>query len=260
MSGSLTIVIPTYNEEGNIVDMSKCLRKMYPEFHILYMDDNSTDKTKELVEGLADPLTNIKVRNGPRGLAASVMQGFVECGTDYFVCMDCDFQHPPSAIKGIYESLETGADLCVGTRDDRKALGFVRWAGSWAFNILADSYLFFHGKKHTEDIMSGLFGGRCDVYVPVIKENWQELELTGWKVLIDLLKFGPKNVKISKYKYKFGKRQNGNSKISPMVVVTSFYQCGAFGHFGARIYSAIKSQDWKTYKEAKKNQGPYPFD
>ena len=45
MPGSCTVVIPTYNEEKNIVNMAKCLREMYPDFKIMFMDDNSTDRS-----------------------------------------------------------------------------------------------------------------------------------------------------------------------------------------------------------------------
>ena len=62
MTGSCTIVIPTYNEKGNVVKMAEAIRKAYPEFKILFMDDNSTDGTIELVRGLNDPLTEIRPR------------------------------------------------------------------------------------------------------------------------------------------------------------------------------------------------------
>ena len=241
MAGTCTVVIPTYNEEKNIVNMAKCLREMYPDFKIMFMDDNSTDRSKELIDGLNDPNTLIVTRKPEeRGLAASVFQGILECGTDYFMTIDCDFQHPPEALGRMYAEMEKGADLTIGVREDRFALGFVRWAGSWAFNIFADLYLIWHGKKFSTDIMSGLFAGRTDVFVPVIKENWDGLEMQGWKVLLDLLKFGPKKLKIANVKYKFGKRAEGESHINPRVVVTTFNQCGCLGRFLAKIYSKIR--------------------
>lgn len=62
LTGSCTIVIPTYNEKGNVVKMAETIRKAYPEFKILFMDDNSEDGTIELVRGLNDPLTQIVPR------------------------------------------------------------------------------------------------------------------------------------------------------------------------------------------------------
>lgn len=62
MAGTLTVVIPTYNEKGNVVEMAKAIREAYPDFRIVFMDDGSTDGTVELVRGLGDPLTSIRVR------------------------------------------------------------------------------------------------------------------------------------------------------------------------------------------------------
>ena len=45
MVGTCTIVIPTFNEEKNIANIAKAIRQMYPEFTILFMDDNSTDRS-----------------------------------------------------------------------------------------------------------------------------------------------------------------------------------------------------------------------
>lgn len=205
------------------------------------MDDNSQDRSEELIKELNDPRIRF-VRRKPeeRGLAASELQGIMEAKTDYFMTIDCDFQHPPSALGDMYKKMEEGADLCIGIREDRFALGFVRWAGSWAFNIFADLYLMCHRKKMSRDVMSGLFAGRVEVYAPVIKEHWNDMELQGWKVLIDLLKFGPRDIKIANVKYKFGKRAAGESHISPRVVVTTFNQLGCVGKFFAKVYSKLK--------------------
>ena len=240
MPGTCSVIIPTYNEEKNIVNMAKAIRELYPDFYIFFMDDNSTDRSKELIEELNDPKTKLVTRKPEeRGLAASCFQGILECGTDYFMTIDCDFQHPPSALADEYKKLEEGYDLVVGTRNDRFALGFKRWAGSWAFNIMADIYLMSKKKSVTEDVMSGLYAGRCDVFVPVIKENWDKLEMTGWKVLLDLLKYGPRDLKIGTIQYDFGKRAAGESHINSKVVVTTFNQLGRGGQLMARVYDKL---------------------
>lgn len=244
MSGTCTVVIPTYNEEKNIVNMAKCIRELYPDFYIMFMDDNSTDNSKKLIDELNDPKTRIVVRDPEkRGLAASELQGIVECGTDYFMTIDCDFQHPPSALGRMYAELEKGCDLCVGVREDRFALGLVRWAGSWVFNVFCDLYLLAKGKRLSEDIMSGLISGRTDVFVPVIENNLQEMSMKGWKVLLDLLKFSPSDITISNVKYKFDKRAEGESHIGSNVILSTFDQCGRVGKFCSRLYRKIRMPD-----------------
>ena len=251
MSGSCTIVIPTYNEELNIVNMAKAIREAYPKFHILFMDDNSTDKSKELIAALHDPMITFFVRNPKeRGLAASVLQGFVECGTDFFICMDCDFQHPISALGGIYSKLESGADLTIGTRVNRRAMGLIRDLGSHATEYYCKLFLFTRGKPLPEDLMSGLFGGRRGLWAPIINQHWDNYELTGWKVLLDMLKYGPGDIKMDKVYYMFASRAQGKSHISPKVVVTTFHQCGQFGKLIAKTVAAFTGIDYnKMYTE-----------
>lgn len=241
MAGFCTVVIPTYNEEKNIVNMARRIRQLYPDFYISFMDDNSKDRSRELIEELNDPMIRFVTRDpNDRGLAASELQGILEAETDYFVTMDCDFQHPPEILGEMYARLEEGNDLCIGVRKDRFALGFVRWAGSWAFNLFADMYLFSHGRNMSKDVMSGLIAGRTDVFVPVIEDNWPNLTKQGWKVLLDLLRYGPKKMKIANVNYTFGERAAGESHISPKVVASTLRQCGIVGRFFARIYSAVK--------------------
>lgn len=241
MSGTCTVIIPTYNEEKNIVSMAKYIRNLYPDFEIRFMDDNSTDGSRGLIEDLKDPKTRIVTRDpDERGLAASVFQGILETETDYFMTIDCDFQHPPEALCEMYREMEKGCDLCVGDRVDRFALGIVRWGGSWVFNVFADLYLLAKGKNITKDVMSGLIAGRTDTFKAVIRDNWSELEMQGWKVLIDLLKFGPSEMKIATVDYRFGKREEGESHLNPKVVVTTFNQLGRVGRYTAKVYQKIR--------------------
>jgi dolichol-phosphate mannosyltransferase len=258
MPGTCTIVIPTYNEEKNIAEMAKALRRSYPEFRVLFMDDNSVDSSRELIESLGDPMVRFYVRDPEeRGLAASVMQGFLICGTDYFINMDCDFQHPLSALGPIYEKLESGDDLVVGTRSNRMIMGFKRGLGSWIFNFWYALTLKLHGKQTTTDLMSGLVGGRTDVFKPEIEAHGNEMELQGWKVLADLLKYSGRRLKIGKVEYKFEPREVGESHLDDAVVIRSFHQMWGFGKVLAKFYAKIKGIDYYGMypKEKRRRQG-----
>ena len=239
--GTCTVILPTYNEEENIAYMVTLLREMYPDFRILIMDDNSTDRSKELIDALGYDNVRFFIRDPKdRGLAASTCQGILETDTDYFINMDSDFQHPLSAVRRIYDDLERGSDLCIGVRENRKALGIKRSLGSWAFHFLASATLFFRGKKRSRDIMSVLFGGRTEIFSEVIGDHGDEFEMSGFKVLFDLMKYSPDGIIIGEITYEFGKRQGGESKVSPKVVMSVLRQCGAVGRFLARIYGIAK--------------------
>ncbi len=235
-----TIILPTYNEEENIAKMVVMLREMYPDFHILIMDDNSTDRSKELVDTLNYDNVRFVVRDPEdRGLTASTCEGIRIAQTDLFVNMDSDFQHPLESIGRIYDELNKGYDLVIGVRTDRKALGFKRSLGSWLFHVLASSVLFVHGKKRSKDIMSGLFGGDVSIFSQVIEENGDKFEMRGFKVLLDLMRYAPSDINVGEVRYDFGKRQGGESKVNPKIVMLTLNQCGIIGRGVARIYKAL---------------------
>ncbi len=167
-----TVILPTYKEAGNIQKMAIRLRELYPDFFILIMDDNSNDGSRELIEELNDPMITFTERNpDDRGLSASIFQGIMDTRTEFFVNMDCDFQHPPEAVANAYVALKDGADLCVGIRKRRTALSPVRWLASWGAQFLAALTLWLRDKSKSKDIMSGFFGGRTEVYQSVIEHN-----------------------------------------------------------------------------------------
>ncbi len=215
------------------------LRSLYPDFEILIMDDNSKDGSKALVESLKDPKVTFFTRDPEdRGLSASICQGIVETKTDLFINMDCDFQHPPEVLADIYSKLTCGADLVVGVRSDRKSgLSFVRWVGSWGCHYMAVLTLKFRGKTSSHDIMSGLFGGKTNLFRTVIQENIQDFEIRGFKTLFDLMKFAPGKLKLSEVTYDFGTRDGGESKLSSGVILSFLRQCGPVGRFMAKVGS-----------------------
>lgn len=245
MNDNCTIILPTYNEEANIGSMINCLRELHPDFYIIVMDDNSKDSTKQIVENIMKKDEKVKIitRNiNDRGLSASIFQGIIETNTKFFINMDSDFQHPPSALRGIYEKLEDGSDLVIGVRKDRTALSsFSRWIGSWGAHMLAVFTLKMHGKQATNDVMSGLFGGKTELFQKVVKEFSSEFEMKGFKALFDLMKYVPDDIKISEEFFEFGERQGGESKISTNIVFSILRQCDGWGKFLADLGSKFKS-------------------
>ena len=255
MTGSCTIVIPTYNEEKNIANIARAIRAEYPDFKILFMDDNSTDRSREEVEALNDPLVTFYVRDpDARGLGASVLQGFEIADTDYAMCMDCDFQHPVSALGGIVAEMDKGADLCVGQRNSRMAMGLKRTLGSELVEAYCKLFFMIHRKQTTKDMMSGLFAIRCDVFRPIIQNNWDNFELRGWKVLMDLLKYADRRMDVRYYRYDFGERAEGVSHLNPKVPIMTFHQLWGFGKVTAKIVAKIYGVDYYEMYPAERSR------
>ena len=239
MEDGCTVVLPTYNEEGNIGRMVAVLREMYPDFYVLVMDDNSKDRTKEIVDAIAEKDDHVRFFTrdpNDRGLSASIFQGIMESKTKYFINMDSDFQHPPSALQGIYDLLRSGSQLTIGIRRDRSNLdGFARWIGSWGAHYLAAFTLRLHDRQISSDIMSGLFGGDTEMCQTTIEQHRDELEMKGYKALFDLMKYVPKDIRISEFPYDFGEREAGESKISAVIPISLLKQCDGWGRFMSGI-------------------------
>ena len=239
MQDGCTVILPTYNEEANIGEMIDTLREMYPEFHVLVMDDNSKDDTQRIVleRSSKDDHVRLMVRDiNDKGLSASIFQGIQETKTKYFINMDSDFQHPPSALKGMYEQLVNGAQLSIGVRKDRTNLSsFGRWIGSWGAHYLAAFTLRMHDKQLSSDIMSGLFGGDTELCKEVIDQYGSEFQMKGFKALFDLMKYIPKDLRIEEYPFEFGERAGGESKLTGGIVVALLMQCDGWGRFCASI-------------------------
>jgi dolichol-phosphate mannosyltransferase len=119
---SLSVVIPTYNEESNLRLMVSALRALpFPDLRILVVDDNSPDGTGKIADDLArDPAQRLSVihRAGKLGLGTAYRTGFraaLAQRTQAVAQMDCDFSHPPDALPRMAKALET-CDVVVGSR------------------------------------------------------------------------------------------------------------------------------------------------
>lgn len=132
MSDSL-IIIPTYNELGNIEKMIRKVFSLPKQYHLLIIDDGSPDGTADRVKWLqkeyADKLFLIE-RSGKQGLGTAYITGFkyaLEKTYQYIFEMDCDFSHNPDDLTRLYDACASGhADVSIGSRYV-KGGGFVNW-------------------------------------------------------------------------------------------------------------------------------------
>lgn len=115
------VVIPTFNERENIVDLLHALRAAVPEADLMVVDDLSPDGTGELADAAAAELGRVTVvhRQGKPGLGAAYRHGFglaFEAGYDAIVSMDSDFSHDPQIVPTMLRLLGEGADVVIGSR------------------------------------------------------------------------------------------------------------------------------------------------
>jgi dolichol-phosphate mannosyltransferase len=116
----LLVVVPTYNEHDNLVDLVERIRASVPEADILVVDDASPDGTGKLADSLArnDRHVHVLHRLGKQGLGVAYVDGYgwgMDRAYQRFVQMDADGSHRPEQIPDLLERL-ADADLVVGSR------------------------------------------------------------------------------------------------------------------------------------------------
>src|SRR5262249_49874321 len=120
LSNSVSIIVPTLNEEQNILPLvSEITSCAVPFREILFVDDPSTDATRDKIRALAGhpPIRLIEQDGAGPGLAGAIMSGAWAAHGKILLVMDADLSHPPHQIKDLVAPLFTGsADLVVGSR------------------------------------------------------------------------------------------------------------------------------------------------
>ncbi|MFN8298759.1 MAG: polyprenol monophosphomannose synthase [Chitinophagales bacterium] len=132
MSDSV-VIIPTYNEIGNIEKMVRKVFSLHQNFDLLIIDDGSPDgtaaKVREMQHEFQDNLYLIE-RKGKLGLGTAYIAGFrwaLDKHYDYIFEMDCDFSHNPDDLVRLYAACANeGFDVAVGSRYVPGG-GFVNW-------------------------------------------------------------------------------------------------------------------------------------
>jgi dolichol-phosphate mannosyltransferase len=127
------VIIPTYNEIGNIEKMVRKVFSLSMPFHLLIIDDGSPDGTADKVKSLQTEFESrlfLLERKGKLGLGTAYITGFkwaLQRSYEYIFEMDCDFSHSPDDLIRLYEACKAGGnDVSIGSRYV-KGGGFVNW-------------------------------------------------------------------------------------------------------------------------------------
>lgn len=211
----ISIVIPTYNEKENIIALLDKICKVCKDiqFEIIVVDDNSPDKTWELVKKYKDKRVKLLKREGKLGLASAVIDGFNAAKGDIFVVADADFSHDYDIIPEMIKAVEQGNEFAVGSRFIKgggiKGWPIKRIIVSKVATLMAKILL----KVKVKDPMSGFFAIRKDVFEKVK----DKLNPKGYKILLELLARTKSN-KVKEIPYVFKDRIKGKSKLSSKII------------------------------------------
>ncbi len=214
--GAVTIVVPTFNESGNIRRLLRLITESVPArlpCEVVFVDD-STDDTPDVIRAAAPdcpfPVTVLHRDEPSGGLGGAVVEGMRAAGSDWIVVMDGDCQHPPSLVPELVATGErTGAGLVVASRyikgGSRAGLaGSYRIAVSRAATWLTKA-LFPRRLHGISDPMSGFFAiRRSEVTADVLKP-------LGYKILLELAVRGRPQA-VTEVPFVFEERFAGESK------------------------------------------------
>lgn len=210
----LAVVIPTYNEIGNIPPLLHRIEAVLQgiEWEAIFVDDDSPDGTAEAIRqiGLRHPRVRVLQRIGRRGLASACIEGMLATPAAYIAVMDADLQHDESILPDMLHRLkQQQLDIVIASRN----------IGSGSMGEFAESRVRLSrlGARlsqivsHSElsDPMSGFFV----LDRRFLGEVVYRLSGVGFKILLDVVASSERPVRFSEIPYSFRTRQHGDSKL-----------------------------------------------
>jgi len=207
---TISIVLPTYNEKGNIARLiSQVYKNVGKELkEVIVVDDNSPDETWKVVEELSKTRNNLRLirRLNKKGLPSAISTGIENSTGDIVVWLDCDFTHPTEMIKKMAEYIPE-YDIVMGSRyveggSDKR--NFFRAIISRVLNILGDIIL----NSDVKDLTSGFYAVKRSVFKNI------RLKQDGYAEYCIRFAFDAKRkgYKIKEFPYTFSDRKKGSSK------------------------------------------------
>ncbi|MFO7938891.1 MAG: polyprenol monophosphomannose synthase [Bacteroidales bacterium] len=213
------VIIPTYNEQGNIENIIRKVFSLTVPFHILIIDDNSPDGTGKIVKSLQQEFPselNLIERSGKLGLGTAYLTGFewaLSQKYDYIYEMDADFSHNPEDLEKLYAACaKEGADMAIGSRYIT-GVNVVNWPiGRVLMSYYASAYVRLVTGMPIKDTTAGF---KCYSYKVLHAINLEKIRMRGYAFQIEMkftvwkLGFAIKEVPII-----FTDRKVGTSKMS----------------------------------------------
>lgn len=139
----LSVIIPIYNEEANIIFLYERLKKVIVELNVsnefIFVNDGSQDRSIEIIKQLAQKDNAVKYINFSRnfGHQVAVTAGLDNVSGNAVVIIDADLQDPPELIHELYKKLKEGYEVVYAKRKSRKGENFMkRWTAKTFYRLL----------------------------------------------------------------------------------------------------------------------------
>ena len=233
MAYSLTIVVPTYNEVGNVEPLVERLDAALGSvaWEVVFVDDDSTDGTAAAVRRLSERRDNVRLimRVGRRGLSTAAVEGMLSSTAPVLAVMDGDLQHDPAVLPGMLARIErNNLDIVVASRfaggSRVEGLSESRQALSRIGNSVARRV----ARADLSDPLTGYFMLRHSLLDEVV----HSLTGTGFKILLDIFASAKRPLRFEEVPMIFHERRSGESKLDLSVMLA----------FGALIFDKLIGQ------------------
>jgi glycosyltransferase involved in cell wall biosynthesis len=192
----ISVVVPLYNEDESLPELAEWIDKVMQEnrfsYEVIFVDDGSTDKSWEVIEGLHRKNTAFKGIRFRRnyGKSAALNSGFAIAEGNVVITMDADLQDSPDEIPDLHKMITVdGLDLVSGWKQKRfdpitKTLPTKLF--NWAARRMSGIYLhdFNCGlKAYRGDVVKNIeVYGEMHRYIPVLAK-WAGFKKIGEKVV-----------------------------------------------------------------------------
>lgn len=127
-----SVVVPLYNEELVIDESYSRLKKVmdttHENYEIIFINDGSSDKTREKTESICEKDKNIKLINFSRnfGHQCAITAGMENAVGDAVIVIDADLQDPPEVMLDMIKKWKEGYDVVYGQRSKREGESFFK--------------------------------------------------------------------------------------------------------------------------------------
>ena len=235
MAYDLAIVLPTFNESGNVGPIVDRLEKTLKgiRYEVIFVDDDSPDGTADAVRRLGEEHDNVRVlqRIGRRGLASACIEGILGAAAPFVAVMDADMQHDETILPEMLRRIrEENLDLVVGSRNIAGgSMGeFTRWRVK--LSQLGKRLSLMGAEHELSDPMSGFFVVRVSTF----EQFAHRLSGIGFKILLDIVLSAGPGLKIGEVPYRFRQREHGESKLD-MLVGLEYFELLVDKHLGGVV-------------------------
>ncbi len=142
---AVSVIVPCHNEEMTVGPLVCRLIELFDHYihEIILLNDNSKDKTGDVIDELARQDARIKSvhRAPPNGVGRTIIDGLRAATGKYVLSLDCDFQHLLPEIRDLFDGIAEGYDVAVGSRFSRHSVllnyPFVKIVANRAFHMIA---------------------------------------------------------------------------------------------------------------------------